>query len=78
MWIDRDDVPDEAVDKEWHPCDNALTNPVMLEFFNSSSEDEEKFSCNYTRCTSQPQDLGCIFCLSSSTCTPDYAVVVTV
>ena len=70
--------PPQAVDKEWDPCDKALTNPVMLEFFNSNSEDEEKLSCNYSRCTCQPQVLGCIFCLSSSTCTPEYTVVVTV
>ena len=42
LWKDCDDVPDETVDNEWDPYDDALTDADMLELLSSNSEDEEK------------------------------------
>ena len=39
-----DDVPDETVDNDWDPFDDALADADMSELVNSSREDEEKSS----------------------------------
>ena len=41
---DCDDVPDETVDNELDPYDDALADADMLELFNSNSEDGETLS----------------------------------
>ena len=67
-------MPDETVDNEWDPYDDALADADMLELFISNSGYDIFFHETILAVQVDPNFIV-VFFIKCSSCTPEYAVI---